>query len=188
MKRKILYSLGTLVVGALTIAAVANGPYYALPAWAQKLVCTTTSNCPRFIVLADWNSEAVLDRETGLVWERSPSTSPLLWLNAQRHCNRSNTGDRLGWRLPTLQELASLVDRTQPNPALPSGHPFQKENVQSSEFSFYWSATTLAGTGNEPLAWGVSFGIGFVDNVVNALKSDQAFVWCVRGGQGVDPQ
>ena len=39
MKRKLFFGLGTIIVGALTLAAVANGPYYAFPAWAQKLVC-----------------------------------------------------------------------------------------------------------------------------------------------------
>jgi PEP-CTERM motif len=50
----------------------AVGPYYATPAWDQTLPCSAPNNCPRFIVLSNMNSEAVLDRESGLVWERSP--------------------------------------------------------------------------------------------------------------------
>jgi hypothetical protein len=177
MKRKIFYGLGAILVGALTLAAVANGPYYALPAWAQKLVCATTSNCPRFIVLADWNSEAVLDRETGLVWQKSPSASTN-WSSARERCSSERTGGRKGWRLPSVHELASLVDPTQLNPALPSGHPFP--SVQST---FYWSATTLAD--NTDTAWIVGLGTGGV-HPAGAKSSFDFSVWCVRGGMNAD--
>src|SRR5438128_10641825 len=110
-------------------AAPSKGPYYPTPSWDQQLDCTKT-HCPRFIVLSDWSGAAVLDLETGLVWEQSPSASPADWFGAQARCNSLTAGDRLGWRLPTLQELASLVDPTQSNPALPPGHPFS--NVQSA--------------------------------------------------------
>src|SRR5689334_6098081 len=53
-------------VNAQTTAA---GPYYATPSWDQTLPAST-----RFIILSNFTSEAVLDRDTGLVWERSPST------------------------------------------------------------------------------------------------------------------
>jgi len=182
VKRKIFYGLATIVVGALSLAAVANGPYYAFPAWAQKLVCATTSNCPRFIVLADWNSEAVLDRETGLVWHKSPDGTSRTWSSARLRCNNLSLGNRKAWRLPTLQELASLVDPSiaSPGPTLPAGHPFGT-NVQSS---FYWSATTNAE--DTSIAWGVFFSSGNVVGIVD--KGSNGFVWCVRGGQGVDPQ
>ena len=40
--------------------------------------------------MTDWNSVAVLDRETGLVWEKTPTTSPVAnptsWLNARLTC------------------------------------------------------------------------------------------------------
>jgi hypothetical protein len=45
----------------------AVGPYLATPARDQKLQCDSLATCPRFVVLSNWNSEAVLDRETGLV-------------------------------------------------------------------------------------------------------------------------
>lgn len=134
----------------------------------------------RFQVLDDFAGAAVLDRETGLVWEQSPDTTTRTWLDAQRSCNTRTVGVRLGWRLPTIQELASLLDPNNPegNPDLPPGHPFS--NVQSS---FYWSATT--GACNTGCAWDVFLDLGAV-NVVD--KTFSSHVWCVRGGQGVDPQ
>lgn len=155
-------------------AASGVGPYYAMPAWDQTLPAAT-----RFIVLTNMNSEAVLDRETGLVWEQTPSTSSFNWIIASLHCVDLSLGGRTGWRLPTIQELLSLVDRSvSPGPTLPSSHPFT--NVQSSPF---WSATTSASVATN--AWGVRFGYG---DVFNGSKSDTALAWCVRGGQGPDLQ
>lgn len=184
MKKTWLYILGFMVMGMITLgvgqarAATAPGPYYATPSWDQKLDAST-----RFIVLSNWNSEAVLDRETGLVWEQSPSTGTYTWDwsgdNAQHQCNVKTVGGRMGWRLPTLQELTSLVDKSvSGSPKLPSGHPFS--NVHLSN---YWSATTFANSTTN--AWGVYFGYG---GVYYYGKSSAFYVWCVRGGQGHDAQ
>ncbi len=143
------------------------------PTWSQKLSATE-----RFEVVL--NSQGVLDHETGLVWEKSPSTINTVWFGAQNTCNNLAVGNRKGWRAPTIQELASLVDPSVqwPGPTLPSGHPFS--NVQSS---VYWSASTSANDTND--AWGVDFSTG---DVVFVFKPSRDFVWCVRGGQGVDLQ
>jgi hypothetical protein len=136
----------------------------------------------RFRVLILFNGEAVLDKETGRVWEQSPNgVDSRPWLDAQFHCNQKTVGNRKGWRLPTIQELASLVQPGDPpgGPDLPPGHPF--DNVQSSD---YWSATTFSA--NTSNAWGVGFGNGFV--FTSGKTHGSLFVWCVRGGQGVDPQ
>ena len=70
-----LMALGLLAGVALTAgpaqAVDAVGPYYAIPAWDQSLPAST-----RFVVLTNWGQQAVLDKETGLVWERSPATTP----------------------------------------------------------------------------------------------------------------
>jgi hypothetical protein len=129
-----------------------------------------------------YNNEAVLDRETGLVWEQSPDITVHPWQDASPLCNQKIVGGRRGWRLPTLQELASLSDPTvpgRPGPTLPAGHPFS--NVLSSDP--YWAASTSAASAT--IAWGVNFNNGFV---FRSAKSSAFFVWCVRGGQGVDPQ
>ena len=69
-----LLALGLLAGGALTAARPRRwtrpGPYYALPAWDQKKAAVN-----RFVVLTNWNSQAVLDKETGLVWERTPAAT-----------------------------------------------------------------------------------------------------------------
>jgi hypothetical protein len=153
-------------------AVTANGPYYAAPAWDQKLPATT-----RFVVLLDWNGEAVLDRETGLVWERSPDPTTATWSDARFACMGRATGNRRGWRLPSVHELASLVDPSvAPGPTLPVGHPFT--NVLSD---VYWSATSDAE--NPTFAWNMGFDDGFVGNSVKTFIFQ---VWCVRGGMNAE--
>src|SRR5687767_8865845 len=147
MRRGVIYTSGLLVLATLTLSArtataqtTAVGPYYATPSWDQTLACTTPATCPRFIVLSNFNSEAVLDRETGLVWERSPVATLRTWNAAQFICVRKVVSNRLGWRLPSVQELLTLMDPAAPSsPTLPPGHPFS--DVQDSR---YWSATSNA--------------------------------------------
>jgi len=136
----------------------------------------------RFVVLESFNNEAVWDKETGLFWERSPSTTGLNWQLAHEHCNDKSVGNRKGWRLPAIQEIASLIDPSvpRPGPNLPARHPFG--DVQQSE---YWSAThAVAGT-TDGTAWGASFFDAFVGKFPRSIPF---FVWCVRGGQGTDLQ
>ena len=172
---KQLYASLIAVFFLLPLSAAAGGVPWGEP--------NNTSG--RFIVLSSYNNQAVFDSETGLVWEQSPSTSFFPWTStttptAAAHCNQLNVGNRKGWRLPTIQELASLIDPTvpYPGPTLPAGHPFS--NVRSD---VYWSATTFAPDAS--FAWGVVFSNGVVDH---GVKTFTGFVWCVRGGQGVDPQ
>ena len=82
------------------------GPYFPEPAWDRKLPASS-----RFYVLTNWNNEAVLDKETGLVWERSPAQTGS-WTAARSLCAALTTGNRRGWRLPSFHELPSLI---QPN-------------------------------------------------------------------------
>lgn len=134
----------------------------------------------RFEVLRDFDGAAVFDRETGLVWERSPAGTAT-WLTAQNRCNQLNGGGRLGWRLPGLQELASVVDPgvVPPGPMLPRGHPFQNVNVSYP----FWTTTGSAAAVDA--AWAVNFSSG---HVLDVPKTSALFVWCVRGGQGADTQ
>jgi hypothetical protein len=124
------------------------------------------------------NDEAVLDHETCLVWEQSPDTTTRTWTSALSHCFTKKVGDRKGWRAPTIEELATIVDDTQAAPTIPAELKTLTSDVRSS---FYWSSTTNAD--NTTNAWSVDFILG---NVFNFFKTDLHYVWCVRGGQGHD--
>ncbi|MGH7216047.1 MAG: hypothetical protein ACREIG_02295, partial [Nitrospiraceae bacterium] len=50
----------------------------------------------RFVVLAAFNNEAVLDKETGLVWEKSPQSAAVSSLNARLACANKAVGGRKG--------------------------------------------------------------------------------------------
>ena len=137
----------------------------------------------RFQVLPDFNNEAVLDKETQLVWERLAGDTDgdedvddddrVNWNNARGHCANRVVGGRKGWKLSSFDQLASLVDPSEANPALPANHPFI--GVQSA---VYWSATTDAV--NPFNAWSVVFDSG---DLFSNGKGFTDHAWCVRGGQ-----
>ncbi len=121
--------------------------------------------------------EAVRDNETGLTWERSPDTGERNWVLAIEHCEDQTTGGRLGWKLPMINQLASLVVPGNPTgaPDLPAGHPFT--NVGAT----YWLATTDAGVPTN--AKRVFFNAGSISENTKTLTG---LAWCVRGGQSFD--
>jgi hypothetical protein len=176
----------TLCGGAVLMSSPAQadtgaGPYYAEPSWNRTLPANA-----RFMVLTNFASAAVLDRETGLVWERSPRIDPVDWFGASERCVGNAIGGRKGWRLPSISELTSLIDpsvRVAPGVALPLGHPF---DVGLSNLTF-WSATTHARTLTD--AWSAEFASGNNDGNNGDAESDRPKTssgpraWCVRGGQ-----
>lgn len=167
----------------------AVGPYYADPAWDQTLACTTLSNCPRFVVLSNMNSEAVLDRETGLVWQRTPRAGYVVHEVAVQLCAQERTGGRFGWRLPSMHELQSLLVRKL-IPAntsglfLPDGHPFVGITPD-----LFWTNTRRNTEGQTLFlisGVGETFAPFDIDGppIGPGFTGDAGFVrmWCVRGG------
>jgi hypothetical protein len=78
-------------------------------------------------------ADAVRDRLTGLLWARTADAfGPLSWTAALERARAVGNG----WRLPTINELESLVDAARHSPALPEGHPF------AATREAYWSSTS----------------------------------------------
>ena len=170
---------------ALAIAIV-SATAHAQQSWATQI-----NNPSRFQVLHSFAEQAVLDRETGLVWERTPDENRFSWGNASiggalDTCFNRTIGGRKGWRLPTVEELASLVDTTQEDPALPAGHPFMgpifTSDIDPHLPNFYWTATTEVTHNTQ--AYYVE--IGHDGSVGTISKDFNLRRWCVRTGQGYD--
>ena len=92
---------------------------------------------PRFVV----KQAAVLDKLTGLYWlqDADAGSGKMNWqetLHYVKNLALPLPEASMPWRLPTINELESLVDCSRHSPALPAGHPFA--NVRD----VYWSSTT----------------------------------------------
>jgi hypothetical protein len=86
----------------------------------------------------------VTDRKTGLMWIKNgwriDFFSAVTWEKAVAQCANFRGGNYTDWRLPTLAEWKSLVDRTVSYPALVDPNPFTNIITHMP----YWSGTEYA--------------------------------------------
>ena len=159
-KAKWLSGLGAVVLIGISVLAMAEP-------WSHNM-----PSSGRFQGLANFQNQAVLDKNTGLVWERAPDTfGQYQWVSATITCAVKQVSGTVGWRLPSVIELKSVQDPSLAPPFVPAS---VFPNVQST---LYWSATTVDGyPGN---AWVVNFFNGNVQS--DHGKPESAQVWCVRG-------
>lgn len=130
---------------------------------------------------APGSQDLVLDKETGLIWARNANLlGTRNWLDASTLCRELEMAHRMGWRLPTVEELSSLVDPRQAPLALPPGHPFL--NVQyGSGVPAYWTATNAENPAGA--AWFVNLWRGAGPHLAGlGNKTIPGYVWPVRGG------
>ena len=129
---------------------------------------------PRF---KDNGDGTVSDNLTGLMWTQNGNLRGSGdWTNAINWCENLVTNGYSDWRLPNINELATLVNYSQANVALwlTSSTPFG-----AVIGGFYWSSSTCA-PHNTISAWDVYFATGYVGH--NA-KTNSFFVWPVRAGR-----
>ena len=172
------------------VANLPQGEPCAVPPTWSEVFPGNERFVPTTFVDANGDPAAYCDRETGNVWEAVPSSGTFIWgdeeelSDAQRYClNRIvGTNGQKGWRLPSIAELASLVDVTSTsctvdNLCIPDGSPFDIEQ----QLLVFWSATEF--TGNPASAWIVGFFNGDVDSIAKGF-SERA--WCMRGATDAD--
>jgi ABC-type glycerol-3-phosphate transport system substrate-binding protein len=128
--------------------------------------------------------DLVWDKETGLIWPRNANLNgaALNWLDANTSCRTLMVANRIGWRLPRVEELSSLVDHRYTNPALPQGHPFMSVQAGSGVWG-YWSSTNHENP--DAAAWFVNFTTGDAGLATKGGNPQVlGFIWPVRGGCG----
>ncbi len=97
----------------------------------------------------------IYDRATERLWQQSGSEYPMPWKEARQYVSALNR-DRFGgfdrWRLPTVEELISLLTPT------PHGADFCMESIFDTRLRWLWSIDRSTFTHS----WYVSFDLGFV--------------------------
>ena len=109
-------------------------------------------------------SEAKLGK---LMWQDEVRNFEWTWEQANEYCRLINIAGFDDWRLPTIDELISITDKSKINPAINSA-------FKNTEFNWYWSSTR--GVDDPSRVWAVNFWYGDYWN--NA--SGRCFVRCVR--------
>jgi len=116
-------------------------------------------------------SNVVTDSKTGLVWQDDAVGSQMSWQSALDYCETLSLDNYENWRLPNVNELKSIVEKSKNNPAI-------VDDFMNTSSSVYWSSTPVLDT--EYFAWGMYFKDGYYDWY---RKDANYYVRCVRDGQ-----
>jgi hypothetical protein len=143
----------TALLAALALVALASPARAAAPAGRY----TTTI-------------DAVTDTKTGLVWQRAVPNATFTWQSALAYCQNLRLGGAGGYRLPTVKELATLVDETAS--AAPA---IDATAFPSTAAAFFWSSTPLVDAPGK--AWGVHFQKG---NATTTTTPTTSRLRCVK--------
>ncbi|MFQ5686277.1 MAG: DUF1566 domain-containing protein, partial [Candidatus Scalindua sp.] len=117
--------------------------------------------------------KVVIDHATGLMWHQSGSSNSMNWDDAKRWVRDLNGWGYAGyhdWRLPTLEEAASLLEAGKR-----SG--LYIDSVFSNKQEWSWTGDEY----DSEDAWSVSFGLGGVYR--NGVSDDDNGVRPVRSGK-----
>ncbi len=168
--------------------------------WATKLPVNE-----RFELVLD--GHAVLDNETGLIWERAVGKIDQIvlhgresWQEGVDRCRKKMVGGRMGWVMPTAPQLTSLIEdgRIYDPPGylrdhnLPIGHPFLYIPIPPTSpviTTPYWTTTKGRDAEGRTIVYMVNFNRRSWSNGTLVNKNHRwdeegtAYVWCVRGAE-----
>ncbi len=128
-----------------------------------------TLNPPSY---TDNGNGTITDNVTGLIWQKQDDATTRTWDAAGTYCSSNSAAlSGTGWRLPSLMELASIVDSSRTDPAINTTY------FLGMQSSYYWSSNTYANFADR--AWCVDFYDGY-ENLY--MKTASYYVRCVRSG------
>jgi hypothetical protein len=121
----------------------------------------------------------VTDNYTGLIWQETYSSATMAWSQAAGYCS-SLSLDGQTWRVPSLNELATLVDEARVAPAI--NRTAFPNTVYCGSGTWFWASEAYAGNGS--YAWGINFCDGYTGYNSGASGAWNEFavgyVRCVR--------
>lgn len=139
------------------------------PTWGQRAV--TPSNV--FTVKKVVDDSVVEDAQTKLMWKQATSPNALNWTSGRIYCDALVYAGFNDWRLPSVHELASLVDH-----AVGLSEPaIDRKAFPSVASAPYWTSNLEPGLVGE-----LAFSVGFLYGRVLRQPIDARLeVLCVRG-------
>jgi hypothetical protein len=146
--------------------------YCAEYSWSKEWSNPRGQGLPNDFVLQQ-GGRIIVDRATGLMWQQSGSEESMIYDKAKAYIsqlNRENFGGYSDWRLPTLEEAMSLMERSTLNGDLYIDPKFD------SKQRWIWTADKESAG----VAWVANFGYGHCDRNFVQLNF---YVRAVRFGQ-----
>ena len=132
----------------MTCSAAAADYYGEDAQYAALGVCT-----PQSFTAA---SNVVVDNNTGLTWEKSPSSTTYTWADRNIHCNELNNlnyGGKSNWRVPNPLELLTIVDNSKYNPATNSNF-----SMPTGNDVYLWTNNEFHGATSSAYIFSVYYG------------------------------
>ncbi len=94
-------------------------------------------------------SDTVVDKSTGLIWQKSDSLKGMNWKDALKYADELILDGHSDWRLPNAKELQSILDytRSPETSNTPAINPIFKTTAILNEggerdYPYFWSSTT----------------------------------------------
>ena len=122
----------------------------------KKSITPTTST-------SGGNRDVVIDRTSGLMWQKKPDGVERNWKDAKLYCQKLSLGGYSDWRLPNESVLMKMIKN-------------KMMFASSLRNNYYWSSTV-----SNPTSWATYVNFGYGDKGV-AWKGSGMYVRCVRGG------
>jgi hypothetical protein len=122
----------------------------ALNATANAIAPAATTNT-RFV---DNGDGTITDTLLNLMWSKATlSDKCITHKKAEKICAELDLAGHTDWRLPTVEELFALADRSRKQPAIDT------DAFQDTKSDWYWTSTISAWSSD--FAWFVYFSYGF---------------------------
>ncbi|MFT4927819.1 MAG: hypothetical protein ACI8WB_003933 [Phenylobacterium sp.] len=169
-----------LVTASYLFSALCGG-LFSYQALAQTCYTTLTTTTPtaNFTIVSNGMT---LDTITGLMWTRcsygqtwdatnstcTGSPSSITWQDALQLSTTVTYGGHSNWRLPTVKELATIVEQSCVDPSI------NQTIFPATSAENYWTGTTV--NDENTWAWGMAFYNGRNNNKEKLLDLHVRFV------------
>ena len=124
--------------------------------------------------LVDQGDSTIFDTRTNLYWQQSSSSKQYTWKDAHTYCEKLDLAGYKDWRLPTIDELKSLIEKEHDPTICP---------VFECKLDWYWLSSSVVYSPSRPFYfWGVYFGGHYVGGRIGGGGDAPHFVRAVRSG------